>query len=349
MRVTSSGDVGVGTAAPIAKLESNTTTDIALLGTSVSRGIVGRLGPATSCPGTYAVGGCGAATGNGVVGTATGGIGVLGDSTARGVVGTLGGTSCAGTYAVGGCGATTGNGVFGSSANGIGVLGDSTTRGVAGTLGVTSCAGAYAVGGCAGSTVAAGVFGQSAATVALLAVTNTGNLFVGQAPEGANKARIDSTGKGFFNGGTQNSGADYAESIPIAGQAKLQPGDVLTVAAQHGFAVQRSRSAASPLVAGVYSTKPAVLAVGRHGVDDSLAGEAPVAMVGIVPTKVSAENGAIRAGDLLTTARTPGHAMKAKAALLRGLKIYPTGAILGKALQPLKRGTGVINVLLMLR
>ena len=241
MRVTSSGDVGVGTAAPIAKLESNTTTDIALLGTSVSRGIVGRLGPATSCPGTYAVGGCGAATGNGVVGTATGGIGVLGDSTARGVVGTLGGTSCAGTYAVGGCGATTGNGVFGSSANGIGVLGDSTTRGVAGTLGATSCAGAYAVGGCAGSTVAAGVFGQSAATVALLAVTNTGNLFVGQAPEGANKARIDSTGKGFFNGGTQNSGADYAESIPIAGQAKLQPGDVLTVAAQHGFAVQRSR------------------------------------------------------------------------------------------------------------
>ena len=38
--------------------------------------------------------------------------------------------------------------------------------------------------------------------------------------------------------------------------------------------------------------------------------EVPVAMVGIVPCKVSAENGAIKVGDLLVTSSTPGHAMR---------------------------------------
>jgi hypothetical protein len=351
MRVTSAGDVGIGTAGPIAKLESNTTTDIALLGTSTSRGIVGRLGPATSCPGTYAVGGCGATTGNGVVGTSSGGIGVLGDSTARGVVGTLGGTSCAGTYAVGGCGAAVGNGVVGNSSNGIGVLGDSTTRGVVGTLGGTSCAGAYAVGGCAGATVADGLYGVSNANGAGLRAANTGggNIFVGEAPIGTPKARIDATGKGFFNGGTQTGGADYAESLVASGHQTLRPGDVLAVRARGGFAVEKASSARSALLVGVYSTKPAVLAVGSHRIGDSLRGEVPVAMLGLVPTKVSAENGAIRPGDLLTAARTPGYAMKAKGVVVRGARLYSSGTILGKALQPLKRGTGVIRVFLMLR
>ena len=105
----------------------------------------------------------------------------------------------------------------------------------------------------------------------------------------------------------------------------------------------------SQLVAGVYSTKPSVLAVGNRGVDDSLAGTVPVGMVGVVPTKVSAENGAIRPGDLLTTARTPGYAMRARPAFVQGVAIYPTGTILGKALAPLRTGRGTIEVLLMLR
>jgi hypothetical protein len=124
---------------------------------------------------------------------------------------------------------------------------------------------------------------------------------------------------------------------------------VLTVDGHHGFAVDKSRSPASRLVAGVYSTKPAVLAVGRHGVDDSLAGEAPVAMLGVVPTKVSAENGAVRPGDLLTTARTPGYAMKAKSIVIHGVRIYPTGAILGKALDSVQHGKRLIEVMVNLR
>jgi len=41
--------------------------------------------------------------------------------------------------------------------------------------------------------------------------------------------------------------------------------------------------------------------------------------------------------------------MKARPLIVRGVKIYPTGTILGKALQPLTHGTGVIKILLMLR
>jgi hypothetical protein len=312
---------------------------------------VGRLGSATSCPGTYAVGGCGAATGNGVFGTSTSGIGVLGDSATRGVVGTLGSTSCAGTYAVGGCGATTGNGVVGRSTSSIGVLGDSTARGVVGTLGGTSCAGAYAVGGCAGAATADGLYGVSNANGAGVRAANTGggNIFVGEAPIGTPKARIDATGKGFFDGGTQTGGADYAESLPAPSHQSLRPGDVLAVQTGHGFTVGKARGAGSSLIVGVYSTRPAVLAVGSHGIGDSLKGEVPVAMLGVVPTKVSAENGAIRPGDLVTAARTPGYAMKAKALIVRGTRIYSSGTILGKALQPLAHGTGVVRVLLMLR
>jgi len=64
---------------------------------------------------------------------------------------------------------------------------------------------------------------------------------------------------------------------------------------------------------------------------------------------VTAENGAIQPGDLLTTSSTPGYAMKASPTTINGVAIYPTGTILGKALEPLKGGKCIIRVLVMLR
>lgn len=64
---------------------------------------------------------------------------------------------------------------------------------------------------------------------------------------------------------------------------------------------------------------------------------------GIVPCKVSAENGAIQIGDLLVTSSTPGHAMKGTD------RSRMFGAVLGKALQPLPSGAGVIEVMLSLQ
>lgn len=73
------------------------------------------------------------------------------------------------------------------------------------------------------------------------------------------------------------------------------------------------------------------------------ADDVPVAIVGIVPTKVSAENGAIQVGDLLTTSATPGHAMRCDD------KVRCIGAVVGKAMDSLATGTGVIKVLVTLR
>jgi hypothetical protein len=75
--------------------------------------------------------------------------------------------------------------------------------------------------------------------------------------------------------------------------------------------------------------------------DGEISGMVPVALLGIVPTKVSAENGPIQRGDLLVTSTTPGHAMRADDP--------PPGTVLGKALEALESGTGVILVLVTLQ
>jgi hypothetical protein len=69
--------------------------------------------------------------------------------------------------------------------------------------------------------------------------------------------------------------------------------------------------------------------------------EIPMAVVGIVPCKVSAENGPIRPGDLLVTSATPGHAMRDSDP--------GVGTVLGKALERLESGTGTIRVLVSLQ
>lgn len=233
------------------------------------------------------------------------------------------------------------DGVAGSSTSGIGIVG-ATTTGTAGVLGEGPNDGVRGT-----STHASG-----GATAAAVDAINTagGDIFIGQTSPGVHVARIDSSGKGYFDGGTQTTGADYAESMQVSvNPKKLAPGDVLAVDPNHANEVRLSASPDSQLVVGVYSTKPSVLATGNRGIDDSLAGTVPVAMLGIVPTKVSAENGAVKAGDLLTTARTPGYAMKAASVVVDGVRIYPTGAILGKALQALHGARGVIDVLVTLR
>ena len=68
-----------------------------------------------------------------------------------------------------------------------------------------------------------------------------------------------------------------------------------------------------------------------------------MAMVGIVPTKVSAENGPIKTGDLLVASTTLGRAMKGTDRSLL------TGAVIGKALASLDSCTGVIEVLVTLQ
>jgi hypothetical protein len=69
----------------------------------------------------------------------------------------------------------------------------------------------------------------------------------------------------------------------------------------------------------------------------------PVALLGKVCCKVTAANGAIEIGDLLTTSPVAGHAMKASD------RARAFGAVIGKALKPMTSGTGLIPILIALQ
>ncbi|MBI1741850.1 hypothetical protein HYR54_02160 [Candidatus Acetothermia bacterium] len=64
-----------------------------------------------------------------------------------------------------------------------------------------------------------------------------------------------------------------------------------------------------------------------------------LALMGRVPVKATAENGPIHPGDLLVSASRPGYAMRC--ANVRECE----GAIIGKALETLETGTGMIQML----
>jgi len=163
---------------------------------------------------------------------------------------------------------------------------------------------------------------------------------------GNNVARINASGKGYFNGGTATSGADFAESVKVEGSPEaFEPGDVMAIDPKAPRQFALSREANSTLVAGVISTKPALLGT-IHDVSATVhpwrKEEVELGIVGIVPTKVCDEGGAVRIGDLLVAASRPGHAKKAP-------PNPPAGTVIGKALAALEKGTAKIEVLLTLR
>jgi hypothetical protein len=51
----------------------------------------------------------------------------------------------------------------------------------------------------------------------------------------------------------------------------------------------------------------------------------------------------------LTSSSTPGHAMKAAKVRVGGIAFFPSGVVIGKALEPLHSSTGVIQALVVLQ
>jgi len=190
-----------------------------------------------------------------------------------------------------------------------------------------------------------------------IVLTNNGNMGIGTTAPGA-KLEVSgniklSGGSGaaitFQDGTTQSTawtgvvcGGDYAESVDVTGdRTKYEPGDVLVIDPDAPGKFLKSAEPYSTLVTGVYSTKPGT--VGRRQATLKSPDEVPMAMVGIVPVKVTAENGPIRPGDLLVTSSKLGYAMKGTD---RGRML---GAVIGKALGSLNEETGVIEVVVTLQ
>jgi hypothetical protein len=312
-------------------------------------------------------------SGNGVHGFSVDGNGIFGTSTnyAAGYFDISNGSNASDalfSYTVGiGSGSTAisenGNGLWGTtfSASAAGVLGYNTGGGEAivgrNVSNVSSAVvgrndGTYAgVQGIAGADNGIGVLAQanvdgtlnSSALVASVVGTGNGNPAVFKA-NGSNVARIDKTGKGFFNGGTQNSGADIAEAFDVNGNIKeYEAGDVLVISTDKDRSVEKSSQPYSTLVAGVYATKPGVLLT-EENIDTELKDKVPMGVIGVIPTKVCLEGGAIKRGDLIVTSSMPGVAMKADPDKVK------IGQVIGKALQDYNdNSTGKINVLVSIK
>lgn len=143
------------------------------------------------------------------------------------------------------------------------------------------------------------------------------------------------TGNAYTDGSFIGGGADVAEYIVVS--EAVEPGDVVELDPHNPRQYRKAQSAYSRLIAGVISTRPGVIL----GVRGQSEGQALLALVGRVPVKATTENGPIRPGDLLTSASKPGYAMRCENAQ------RCEGAIMGKALESLDEGEGVILMFVM--
>ena len=134
---------------------------------------------------------------------------------------------------------------------------------------------------------------------------------------------------------------DVAEWVESS--QELAPGTVVVLDSTKSNQVVASTQSYDSRVAGVISLKPG-LALGDRG-----EGRVLVAATGRVKVKVDASNGPIQIGDLLVTSDKEGVAMKSVAVEIGGIRIHRPGTLIGKALEPLAGGTGEILVLLSLQ
>ena len=336
---------------------SNVAAKPALQGTNTANGdgIVGEgrrgvVGISSGFQGVYGV----SQTNAGVVGEAAKFHGVFGVSHDPNNAGLYGTNDADGFGAIGIC--PNGRGVQGDSAAGEAVVGVSQTgRGVHGSS--QTWQGVYGF-----SQQNAGVVGESAQFHAVFGVShdvNNSGVYAHNDAGGFGVIGISEQGTGVygsgkvaahFEGDVEVTGdvrlinADCAEEFAVCSQ---EPADLVTpgtvmVLAEDG-AVRHCDQAYDKRVAGVVSGagsyRPAIVLDRRP---DGTARK-PLALMGKVYCKVDATRGPVEIGDLLTTSETAGHAMKA-ADPLRAF-----GAVLGKALQPLKQGCGLIPILVALQ
>jgi hypothetical protein len=317
------GENGGGPA--IKGVSDNTTTGVGVFG--IARDSVGSRGGSVGVKGVADIGLQGTGR-HGVVGYATevhdgdDGAGGWFENNATSVSETkLRDGRGAGVHAV----SDRGDGVFAEGYR-YGVVGRSTNGSNAGVVGVKS-----------GFDVATRGFARSYGVYSRGDAAVDGNIYI--------------TGTGYSDGGYQAYGGnlDVAEWTKVSDKT-IESGDVVVIDRSNKKEVKKSSSASSPLVAGIISTKPAFCAGGQNdgnkenplSADQMKAkGYRMLALAGQVPCKVSAENGPIEVGDLLTSSNTPGHAMKATDPKI--------GTIIGKAMEPLASGKGTITVLVTLQ
>lgn len=152
---------------------------------------------------------------------------------------------------------------------------------------------------------------------------------------------INATGDITADGSIAAKYQDVAEWVPA--REHLKAGTVVVLDTEARNRVMASDEAYDTRVAGVVSEMPGLI-LGQAG-----EGKVKVATTGRVMVKADARRGPIRIGDLLVTGEMTGTAMKSEPVMVGGRRMHAPGTIIGKALEPLEKGTGEILVLLSLQ
>lgn len=135
--------------------------------------------------------------------------------------------------------------------------------------------------------------------------------------------------------------ADCAEEFDCAEEQAPDPGTVVVLDDDGSVRVGThpyDRRVAG-IVSGAGEHRPGIVLDRRHGPRPRV----PVAVMGKVSCRVDATHGPVGVGDLLTTSPTVGHAMKASDS------VRAIGTVVGKAMQPLAHGLGLVPVLVTLQ
>jgi hypothetical protein len=181
--------------------------------------------------------------------------------------------------------------------------------------------------------------GNTPGATELVSVLQNGRVGVGTATP---RERFDVNGNIAVTGDIKLFGADCAEEFAAA-EPDVEPGTVMVLGDEGS--VRPSEQPYDKKVAGVVSGageyRPGLVLDTGDGEGDEE--RARIALVGKVFCKVDAEPDAVEVGDLLTSAERPGHAMKA-ADPARAF-----GAVLGKALRPLRSGQDLVPILVALQ
>lgn len=143
---------------------------------------------------------------------------------------------------------------------------------------------------------------------------------------------------------TGNINAKYQDVAEwVESSQKLEAGTVVALDPEKPNQVVASSEPYDTRVAGVVSARPGI-SLGESG-----EGKVLVATTGRVKVKVDATRAAIKIGDLLVTSDVQGVAMKSEPVSVGGRRMHSPGTLIGKALEPLAKGTGEILVLLSLQ
>ena len=138
-------------------------------------------------------------------------------------------------------------------------------------------------------------------------------------------------------------GSDLSEYFDVHSSPSVAPGMLVSIAGEDGSlaltAKKRDKKVVG-IVSGANGIETGLMMGQRGSIAD---GDTPIALTGRTYVYATTENGAIEAGDFLTSSSTPGYAMKVKK---HG---KAKGAIVGKAMTSLREGSGFVLVLINLQ